>query len=74
MGASSSLIAGARWNGVEIEPVLFPEKAEEFDRNRRLVETLAEVTEAITNLLHQIPLAGLVGTLAGRQGASINTR
>lgn len=60
MGASSSLISGARWNGVEIEPVLFPEKAEEFDRNRKLVETLSEVTEAITNLLHQIPLASLV--------------
>lgn len=60
MGASASLISGARWNGVEIEPILFPEKAEEFDRNRRLVETLSEVTEAITNLLHQIPLAALV--------------
>jgi hypothetical protein len=60
MGASSSLIAGARWNGVEIEPILFIEKSEEFDRNRRLVETLSEVTEAITNLLSQIPLASLV--------------
>ncbi len=60
MGASASLIAGARWNGVEVEPVLFPEKSEEFERNQRLVETLAEVTESITNLLSQIPLASIV--------------
>lgn len=60
MGASSSLIAGARWNGVEIEPILFVEKSDEFERNRRLVETLSEVTEAIPNLLNQIPLASLV--------------
>jgi hypothetical protein len=60
MGAASSLIAGARWNGVEIEPILFPEKAEEFERNGKLVETLAEVMDSIASLLSQIPLAALV--------------
>lgn len=60
MGAAASLIAGGQWRGVEIEPVLFPEKAKEFERNERLVETLSEVTENIHNLLEQVPLARLV--------------
>lgn len=60
MGAASSLIAEGRWRGVEIETALFPEKAEEFERNERLVETLSEVTQNINNLLQEVPLAELV--------------
>ncbi|MCG8462688.1 MAG: hypothetical protein MI919_40905, partial [Holophagales bacterium] len=60
MGAAASLIAGGQWRGVEIEPILFPEKAEEFERNERLVETLSEVTERIHNILDQVPLADFV--------------
>ncbi|MEM1177942.1 MAG: hypothetical protein AAGM22_06345 [Acidobacteriota bacterium] len=63
MGASASLIAeGTDWRGVEFEPVLFPEKAQEFERNEKLVETLSEVTENIQNLLEQVPLAELVAS------------
>ncbi len=62
MGAAASLIAAGKWRGVEIEPVLFPEKAQEFERNERLVATLSEVTENIQNLLEQVPLAELVET------------
>ena len=60
MGAASSLIAEGRWRGVEIETILFPEKAAEFERNERLVETLSEVTQNINNLLQEVPLAELV--------------
>lgn len=60
MGASASLIADGLWNGVEIEPLLFPEKAEEFDRNQLLVETLTEVIENINHLLEEVPLAEMV--------------
>lgn len=60
MGAASSLIAEGRWRGIEIETVLFPEKAAEFARNERLVETLSEVTQNINNLLQEVPLAELV--------------
>ncbi|MEM9594931.1 MAG: hypothetical protein AAGD06_11730 [Acidobacteriota bacterium] len=67
MGAASALIAEGRWNGVEIEPVLFPEKRGEFERNRRLVETLSEVNENIANLLDQVPLANLAASWSEEQ-------
>ena len=62
MGAAASLIAAGKWRGVEIEPIIFPEKAQEFERNERLVATLSEVTENIQSLLEQVPLADLVTT------------
>ncbi|MEM9556775.1 MAG: hypothetical protein AAGC60_21120 [Acidobacteriota bacterium] len=62
MGAAASLVAESRWNGVAIESVLFPEKASEFERNERLVATLAEVNENIGNLLQEVPLAELVAS------------
>ena len=62
MGATANLVAGEEWNGVEIEPILFVEKAEEFERNELLVETLSEVVENITNLLRDVPLAEAVET------------
>lgn len=62
MGASATLVAADRWRGVEIEPILYPEKAEEFERNEKLVETLSEVTENIHTLLEQVPLAHCVAT------------
>ncbi|MEM6795171.1 MAG: hypothetical protein AAF725_14425 [Acidobacteriota bacterium] len=60
MGACATLVAEGLWRGVEIEPLLFTEKAREFKRNQKLVATLTEVTENITNLLEQVPLAELV--------------
>lgn len=50
MGAAASLIAQGLWNGVEVEPILFPEKAEEFRNTRELVDLLKEVSEAIKQL------------------------
>ena len=60
MGAAANLIAQGIWNGTEIEPILFPEKAEEFRRNDQLVETLREVIASIKRIPEEIPLAGLL--------------
>lgn len=60
MGAAATLIASGLWNGVEIEPILFPEKLEEFQRNELLVQVLQEVVGNINNLLEELPLAELV--------------
>ena len=65
MGAAAAIIAEGRWNGVEIEPILFPEKEEEFDRNELLVETLYEVVHDIGNLLEDLPLAELAESWRG---------
>lgn len=64
MGAAASLIAQGLWNGVEIEPVLFPEKAEEFRNTRELVDLLKEVQQAIKQTPELVPFAEL---LAGWQ-------
>jgi hypothetical protein len=54
MGAAASLIAQGLWNGVEVEPILFPEKAEEFRNTRELVDLLKEVSDAIKQLPEQV--------------------
>ena len=60
MGAAASLIAQGLWNGVELEPILFPEKADEFRNTRELVDLLKEVTAAIKQLPDQVHFAELV--------------
>ena len=60
MGAAANLVAEGHWNGAEVEPVLFPEKAEEFARNEQLVETLRQVLESIRRLSEEVPLIELV--------------
>jgi hypothetical protein len=60
MGAAASLIAQGLWNGVELEPVLFPEKAEEFRNTRELVDLLQEVTAAVKQLPEQVHFVELV--------------
>lgn len=60
MGAAASLVGQGVWNGVELEPILFPEKAEEFRSTRELVDTMKEATEAIQKLPEQLPFAGLI--------------
>ncbi|HVG07011.1 MAG TPA: hypothetical protein VNM67_04850 [Thermoanaerobaculia bacterium] len=60
MGAAASLIAQGLWNGVELEPILFPEKAEEFRNTRELMDLLQEVTSAIKQLPEQVHFVELV--------------
>ena len=67
MGAAASLVADGRWNSIEIEPLLFPEKAEEFERNERLIETLSVVTESIGNFLDLVPMLDMVASWKQQQ-------
>ena len=60
MGAAASLVGQGVWNGVELEPILFPEKGEEFRSTRELVDMMKEATEAIQKLPEQVPFAGLI--------------
>jgi hypothetical protein len=46
MGAASSIMGGAA-SGVEVEPILFPEKEEEFRGTRELVEALTAADATI---------------------------
>lgn len=68
MGAAASLIAQGLWNGVEVEPILFPEKAEEFRNTRELVDLLKEVSDAIKQLPEQVHFKELMdGWQQGRR-------
>jgi len=67
MGAAANLVAEGHWTGAEVEPVLFPEKAEEFARNEQLVATLREVLESIRRLSEEVPLIDLVACWEGRR-------
>lgn len=60
MGAAASLVGQGLYNGVELEPVLFPEKAEEFLSARELVERLRDATEAIQKLPSHLSLTDLL--------------
>jgi hypothetical protein len=60
MGATASLLSEGSWNGVEIEPVLFPEKAEEFRGTRELVDNLRAVLTAIRQLPESVPFRDLL--------------
>jgi hypothetical protein len=70
MGAAASLIGEGQWNGVELEPVLFPEKAEEFRCTRELVTSLLDAVAAIKQLPEQVPFAQLVERW--QQGARVD--
>ena len=59
MGAAASLVGEGLWNGVELEPVLFPEKAEEFRCTKELVDSLKDMIEAIRHLPQHVPFAEL---------------
>ena len=59
MGAAASVVGQGLWNGVELEPVLFPEKAEEFRCTRELVDSLKDVIEAIRHLPEHVPFTEL---------------
>lgn len=55
MGATASIVGEGTWTGVEVEPVLFPEKAEEFRRNAALARSLRRTLDAIGELQAAVP-------------------
>jgi len=60
MGAAASLIGEGQWDGVELEPVLFTEKAEEFRCTRELTASLGDTVLAIRQLPENVRFAGIV--------------
>jgi hypothetical protein len=60
MGAAASLIGEGQWDGVELEPVLFPEKAEEFRFTRELTTSLGDAVLAIRQLPEQVRFTEIV--------------
>jgi hypothetical protein len=60
MGAASSLITEGLWNSVQAEPILFPEKAAEFQRNEALVQAIDDVRSTIELLPRSLPFADLL--------------
>jgi hypothetical protein len=55
MGAAAALASEGRWLGVEVEALLFPEKAEEFERNERLLAALESAVAAIEEAIRAFP-------------------
>lgn len=60
MGATASVVGEGLWPGVAVEPVLFPEKAEERPRNEALVRALQRTLAAIRELPEQVPFTHLL--------------
>jgi hypothetical protein len=60
MGATASILAEGQWSGVDVEPILFPEKAEEFRRNADLARALSRTIDAIGELELEVPFAELL--------------
>lgn len=60
MGATASIVAEGSWSGVEVEPILFPEKVEEFRRNAELARGLQRALDAIGELRAQVPFPELL--------------
>src|SRR6185503_2186001 len=60
MGATASIVAEGSWTGVEVEPVLFPEKAEEFRRNAALARALRRTLDGIGELQAAVPFGELL--------------
>ena len=55
MGAAAALVSDGRWLGVEVESILFPEKAEERRCNRRLLAALKETDQALDFVRTEFP-------------------
>ncbi len=60
MGATASIVAEGSWTGVEVEPVLFPDKAEEFRRNGELARALRRTLDAVGELQAAVPFDELL--------------
>jgi hypothetical protein len=59
MGATASILAEGHWTGVEIEPILFAEKAEEFERNRTLLDNLRTTVQAVREIGQEVAFGEL---------------
>jgi hypothetical protein len=55
MGAAAALVSEGRWLGVEVEALLFPEKAEERERNDRLLAALESAAASLVAAIEEFP-------------------
>lgn len=55
MGAAAGLVSDGKWPGFEVEASLFPEKAEEQERNRALLAALAAADADLARLRAEFP-------------------
>jgi hypothetical protein len=60
MGATASIVCADRWSSVEVEPLLFPEKQDEPQRNAALAKQLERSLVAIGELPAQVPFGELL--------------
>jgi hypothetical protein len=60
MGATASIVGEGSWSGVDVEPVLFPEKAEEFRRNGELAMALRRTLDAVREVQEAVPFVELL--------------
>ncbi len=60
MGAAASLVAEGTWDPVATEPLLFPEKNDEFRRNHELLAAVLDVSST----LHRIRVGALIPQLS----------
>jgi hypothetical protein len=70
MGATASVVAEDLWSSFEVEPALFPEKADEARRNEGLVLALQRTLRAICELPAQVPPEELLARW--RSGARVD--
>jgi hypothetical protein len=65
MGAAAALVSEGRWHGVEFEAELFPEKAEEAERNRRLLGALEGTARAQRAVTASFPWQPVLASWSG---------
>ncbi len=69
MSATVALVAQGRWTSAQIEPVLFPEKADEARRSRELADHLRAIVDWLAELTQRLPLAEIVQRWKGGERA-----
>lgn len=60
MDATAALVSQGRWPSLRVEPILFPEKAEEICRSHELVAALRGLCTLLEELPQRVPLATIV--------------
>ena len=61
MGATAAIVAEGVYNALDIEPLLFAEKAEEHRRNERLAEVLELLVDSVARFDLELPFQEVLG-------------
>ncbi|MEO8505711.1 MAG: hypothetical protein ABI609_17575 [Acidobacteriota bacterium] len=60
MGATAALVAAGRWQTLDAEVILFPERAEDARLSRELATALRAMVDWLAELYERVPLARIV--------------